>query len=251
MMKKLLFACLMLFSGSIYSQVLIHAHNDYEKPEPLFNALRNEAFTIEADVYLVNGKLLVAHDRVDIDSGRSLSSLYLDPIDSLFKLNGNRISKNPAYRPTLAIDIKSEGEKCIHAIIALIKTRPGTFDRTVNKNAVQVFISGDRGEIAKWSTYPRYIMFDGRPSENYNTSTLNKVITISESYGRYYQQGQLRKDSLIAMIRRSHQQNKLVRIWGAPDFPETWKLFRSLGIDIINTDKVRACREFLQSYSNK
>src|SRR5687768_13787 len=71
-MKHLLFAAFLLLTGELVAQVLIHSHNDYEKPEPLFAALREKAFAIEADVYLVNGQLAVAHDRKDIDPKRNL-----------------------------------------------------------------------------------------------------------------------------------------------------------------------------------
>jgi alkaline phosphatase len=48
------------------------------------------------------------------------------------------------------------------------------------------------------------------------------------------------------MIARAHQRKKLVRLWGAPDMPETWQSFRKMGIDIINTDKVKECQTFFR-----
>src|SRR5256885_2951300 len=54
----------------------MHAHNDYEHPHPLFDALDAGARSVEADVFLVNGKLLVAHSWVDVRPERSLQSLY-------------------------------------------------------------------------------------------------------------------------------------------------------------------------------
>ena len=71
-MKIFLFTAFLLVINQLHAQVLIHAHNDYEKPEPLFNAIREKAFAIEADVYLVNGQLAVAHDRKDINIARGL-----------------------------------------------------------------------------------------------------------------------------------------------------------------------------------
>ncbi len=242
-MKSLFFTALMLIVSIVHGQVLIHSHNDYEKAEPLFNALRHQAFTIEADVYLVGAKLAVAHDRKDIDTNRTLSSLYLDPIDSLFKLNKGRVGRIANYRPTLAIDIKADGPAVLAAIVELVKDKPGVFDRSKNKNAVQIIVSGDRGPIEDWKNYPAYIKFDGRPLENYDAESLAKVVTISESYSRYYRNNQLDTVMLTNMINKAHDQKKLVRIWGAPDIPATWVFFRKLGIDIINTDKVAECRQ--------
>ena len=59
-----------------------HAHNDYEHERPLLDALDHGFASVEADVWLVDGQLLVAHDREDVDfartsgeptSGRSMS----------------------------------------------------------------------------------------------------------------------------------------------------------------------------------
>ena len=38
-----------------------HSHNDYEQKRPLFEALARGICSVEADIWLVNGKLLVAH----------------------------------------------------------------------------------------------------------------------------------------------------------------------------------------------
>ena len=56
-----------------------HAHNDYEHARPLAEALERGFCSVEADVWLVAGKLLVAHDLKDAKPQRTLESLYLDP----------------------------------------------------------------------------------------------------------------------------------------------------------------------------
>lgn len=44
-----------------------HAHDDYEHKRPLFDALDRGFCSVEADVHLVDGQLLVAHIRVQFD----------------------------------------------------------------------------------------------------------------------------------------------------------------------------------------
>jgi hypothetical protein len=58
-----------------------HAHNDYEHDRPLFDALEHGFTSVEADVWLVDGELRVAHDLEDAKPGVTLESLYLDPLD--------------------------------------------------------------------------------------------------------------------------------------------------------------------------
>ena len=53
-----------------------HAHNDYEHTHPLFDALDQGFGSIEPDIYLVNGDLLVAHNRADCRPERNLVKLY-------------------------------------------------------------------------------------------------------------------------------------------------------------------------------
>src|SRR6266550_2676687 len=57
-----------------------HAHNDYEHARPLMDALDRGFCSVEADVWLVNGQLLVAHDLKDARPDRTLQALYLDPL---------------------------------------------------------------------------------------------------------------------------------------------------------------------------
>jgi hypothetical protein len=246
-MKRILFAAFLLLTSELQAQVLIHAHNDYEKPEPLFAALREKAFAIEADVYLVNGELAVAHDRKDIDPKRSLTFLYLKPLDSMMKAHKGFVTTDKKYQPVLVVDIKADGEKVLTELVRLVGEYPGIFDRTTNKNPLYILVSGDRGSIDKWKNYPPAIRFDGRPAEFYDESALLKIVTISESYGKYYRDNKLNTDSLNAMIKRAHSQKKLVRLWGAPDFPATWKEFQAMGVDIMNTDKVAECRQVLSA----
>src|SRR5262245_51794473 len=68
--------------------VLAHAHNDYEHARPLLDALEQNFDSVEADVHLVDGQLLVAHDRKDARADRTLEKLYLDPLGERVKQNG-------------------------------------------------------------------------------------------------------------------------------------------------------------------
>src|SRR6478672_12695010 len=71
-----------------------HAHNDYEHTRPLFDALDQGFCSVEADIYLIDGQLLVAHDRKDVKPDRTLESLYLDPLRERVKANGGRVYKD-------------------------------------------------------------------------------------------------------------------------------------------------------------
>src|SRR2546423_3232250 len=67
-----------------------HAHNDYEHARPLAEALEQGFCSVEADVHLVQGHLLVGHDPRELRPGRTLQSLYLDPLKKRVAENGGR-----------------------------------------------------------------------------------------------------------------------------------------------------------------
>jgi alkaline phosphatase len=243
-MKYLLLNIVSILSCVLSSgQVLIHAHNDYQKQEPLTNAIRNKVFSIEADVYLYNNKLVVAHDKNELPGASTLDSLYLQPIIKLFRKNKGTISKDRKYRPVLMIDIKENSETVFRELIKSLSPDRSVFDRKVNPKAVQIVISGDRGVFSKWNSYPSFIWFDGRPNEAYDSATLQRVAFISDSYLNHINA----EDSttrLEELIKKVHGMNKLLRLWATPDSPASWKRLRQLGIDIINTDKPAECRNY-------
>ena len=79
---KYFFPCLLFFNSCFlsFAQPFIHAHNDYQKKELLTNALLNKVFSIEADIYLSDNRLLVAHEKNELATAKTLDSLYLQPI---------------------------------------------------------------------------------------------------------------------------------------------------------------------------
>jgi hypothetical protein len=59
---------------------MCHSHNDYWRREPLFQAISAGCTGVEADMWLFNDELFVAHTPSGVRRNRTLSTLYLDPI---------------------------------------------------------------------------------------------------------------------------------------------------------------------------
>ena len=55
-----------------------HAHNDYEHARPLLDALDHGFCSVEADIYFVDGQLLVAHERSAVQPARNVAQVLLD-----------------------------------------------------------------------------------------------------------------------------------------------------------------------------
>ena len=93
-----------------------HAHNDYAHQRPLLDALDHGFHSVEADIHLVDGELLVAHDREDCVPGHTLRALYLQPLAERVRRNGGRVHPDGPLEFQLLIDIKSDGEATYRAL---------------------------------------------------------------------------------------------------------------------------------------
>jgi hypothetical protein len=244
-MKSIFLSVLILFSIFTHGQIKIHAHNDYAKPEPLFNALRNKAFTIEADVFLINDRFFVAHTAHEIDSLKTLQSIYINPIIKMFNQNDGQVSPDNDYVFSLVIDIKNRGTESLKKLSYELQNLTKYFDRAMNSKAVQIIISGDRGPIDLWKHYPSFIYFDGRPFEKYDSVTLSKVAMVSDNYNKYAVALPPDIDRIKSITQQIHNWNKPIRFWAAPDNEKAWKLLKDAGVDIINTDRVADCRKWI------
>ena len=106
-----------------------HAHNDSEHARPLFDALEHGFTSVEADVWLVDGKLLVAHDRENAQPVKTLKSLYVDPLDDVVRQNGHSVYPGWDGSLQLLIDIKSDGENTYAAIEQELRKHPALMTR--------------------------------------------------------------------------------------------------------------------------
>ncbi len=220
-----------------------HAHNDYVHQRPLFEALENGFASVEADVYLEGGKLLVAHDRKDIKAERSLEALYLAPLATRIKTNGGWVyPKSPALFWVL-IDVKEKGpevyaelkkELAIHPELAWSKER----------QAVRFVISGERPIEQMIPDAGMFAGLDGRLTEMDRGFTSEFMPWVSESWTSHFKW--LGKDvmpsdqaeKLRATVARIHAQGRKVRFWGALDNENFWKTQWEAGIDFLNIDRL-------------
>ena len=105
-----------------------HAHNDYRHERPLLDALDNGFGSVEADVYLRDGELLVGHDPWELKPDRTLERLYLAPLAARVKANDGRVHRG-VDRFWLFIDIKTDGKNCYAALqkqLQALQTAPTT-----------------------------------------------------------------------------------------------------------------------------
>jgi len=237
-----------------------HAHNDYEHTRPLLDALEQGFCSVEADIYLVDEKLLVAHERSQTKPEKTLQALYLDPLRDRVKKNRGRVYPGgPEF--TLLIDLKTDW----HAIYPVLRQVLNnytdvltTFDgSTKDTNAITVIVSGNRSLKMFHGEKVRFAAYDGSLADLESEAPACLIPWISSSWYSSFKwrgSGEMpgeEKEKLQNIVTKAHQHGRKVRFWGAPDNAAFWRELRGEGVDLINTDDLKGVREFLQQLENK
>jgi alkaline phosphatase len=230
-----------------YSTANAHSHNDYEQPLAFETALRAGFGSIEADIFLVDGKLIVAHDKEQLKRMLTLDSLYLLPLQKYIRANRGYVYKDTGRALQLMIDIKSEPIPTLSRLVEKLKT----FPVLVNAGSLHIVISGNRPPPSEFKNWPSWIMFDGELNKDYSKEQLNKIAMLSDNFARYSKwngEGEMAQpdlDAIKSLISKVHSLHKKIRFWNAPDNLNAWKTFIALGVDYLNTDHIEAISDFL------
>ncbi|WP_432053793.1 phosphatidylinositol-specific phospholipase C/glycerophosphodiester phosphodiesterase family protein [Streptomyces sp. bgisy022] len=241
-----------------------HAHNDYEHPRPLFDALDHRFGSVEADVFLVDGRLLVAHDPEDLDPSRTLESLYLEPLAARVRAQGGSVHRGH-HRPfQLLIDLKTEGASTYHALHRRLRRHRHLFTTfahgRVLPGPVTAVVSGDRGAREPLAAQRvRHAFYDGRLSDLDGRAPASFIPLISDNWNLHFTwQGTgpfpaAERRRLRAIVHAAHTRGRRVRFWATPDQPgpardALWRALADAGVDHLNTDDLAGLRSFLDRY---
>ena len=233
-----------------------HAHNDYEHKRPLFDALECGFCSVEADIWLVDGKLLVAHDRNQVKPERTLQALYLDPLRERARRNGGRVYPN-GPEVTLLVDVKSDAGKTYTALREVLKEYSDLLtvfrSGSTTTNSVAVIISGNRARGMMGDETVRYAALDGRLEDLDSNAPSHFIPLVSESWTKIFKwrgagpMPNVEKQTLRQTVTKAHAQARKVRFWATPDQPKVWKELLDAGVDLVNADDLAGLQAFLLS----
>ena len=236
--------------------VRVHAHNDYQHTRPLLDALSHGFCSVEADVYLVDGRFLVAHTRSQVKAERTLEGLYLDPLQERVRKNGGHVYPNgPEF--TLLIELKGDWRTDYPPLREVLKRYAGmltTFDQGGrHTKAIRVIITGHRSREMLAGETVRYASLDGDLPDLNTSDSADLIPWISSNWFQTFTwrgtgtMPQAEKTKLKEIVAKAHQQGRLVRFWGAPDRPTFWAEIYADGVDLINTDDLAGAEQFLRA----
>lgn len=235
-----------------------HAHNDYVHQRPLLDALERGFNSVEADIHLVGGQLLVAHSRDSVDASRTLESLYLAPLRTYVQSHGGRAYAGDMPL-TLLIDVKSDAEGSYVVLDSLLRRYADLFTihagGEVVAGPVVAIVSGERAIGTMRRARVRFAGIDGRIADlAVNTRATSAVMPlVSDSWERITKwkgvgevPANVRRD-LARVVQLAHQHGQRVRFWGTPDTEVVWQLLLDANVDLIGADDLDRLRIFLAS----
>ena len=244
----LLFALFYCLSFEVTAQKQrIHSHNDYLRKEPFYEAFKAGCASIEADIFLKEGNLYVAHEEKSIQSNLTFATLYLEPLSKIYR---QKRFKNSNIQ--LLIDLKTAAEPTLKALVSEIEKYPELFENKRSRMKISFVISGNRPKPSEYKVFPAYIKFDCQELESLDQLDKDRVALVSfsfQKFSKWYGSGNLSEEDrskISAVVNKVHSIHKRIRFWGTPDTEKAWQIFSELGIDYINTDKPSACGAYFK-----
>ncbi|MFJ3307660.1 phosphatidylinositol-specific phospholipase C/glycerophosphodiester phosphodiesterase family protein [Streptomyces sp. NPDC086549] len=242
-----------------------HAHNDYEHPRPLFDALDHRFGSVEADIFLVDDQLLVAHDVSELDPTRTLESLYLDPLAARVKANRGSVYRG-WHRPLqLLIDIKTEGSSTYLELDRHLQRYQHLFTTfahgCVHPGPVTAVISGDRAARTPMEAQTvRRAFYDGRLTDLGTSAPASFIPLISDNWTLNFTWlgdgpfPDAERQKLRSIIQAAHARGQRVRFWATPDVAgpardALWSELLAADVDYFNTDDLAGLEAFLDAHA--
>jgi hypothetical protein len=236
-------------SVKAYTTAQAHSHNDYERKRAFLDAYEQQFGSVEADIFLVNDSLFVAHNLKDIKASALFRHCIRTHFEQVQKNEGSIYSQKDVPLQLL-IDLKTSGEETLAALIRELEPHQQVL---APAGLVKIVVSGNVPDPSSFEKYPPYIYFDGRPEVTYTPAQLAHIGLISQAFQKYSSwngEGPLpekEKKNIQRMITQTHDLGKKVRIWATPDNINSWKTMMTLGVDYLNTDKVREMGDYLRT----
>ncbi|MFE7834532.1 phosphatidylinositol-specific phospholipase C/glycerophosphodiester phosphodiesterase family protein [Streptomyces sp. NPDC057474] len=243
-----------------------HAHNDYEHPRPLLDALDHRFGSVEADIFLVGDQLLVAHDATDLDPTRTLESLYLDPLAARVRANHGSVYRAHRGPLQLLIDIKTEGSSTYLELDRHLRRYRHLFTTyahgRVHPGAVTAVISGDRAaRVPMEAQTVRRAFYDGRLADlvSATPAPASFIPLISDNWTlNFTWQGvgpfpEAERAKLRTIVSTAHGRGQTMRFWATPDLAgpareALWGELVAADVDHLNTDDLAGLEAFLDAH---
>ncbi len=233
------------------------SHNDYWREHPLFDALSFRFNCVEADLWLIDGELYVAHDRPEPSPSITFVQMYLNPLAAYISAQGGKVYPDGDRPFYLMVDCKTPGEPLYEVLREQMKPYAHLFcglkDGVYEEGAVLLFLSGDKPAATVSAEQTRLVFLDGRLEDLGKGIPPTVSPILSDNYGAFFtwrgkgtsaggdsdEMPAAELQRMRDLIARVHAEGKLFRWWGAPDTEQFKRFFISEGVDLIGADDLK------------
>lgn len=267
--KRLILSILMvpfLFIGTACKKNTVNAeyikyamsHNDFAQSKPLYDAVSNGFACVEADIFLENGDLFVAHIKAEIKKENTFRTMYLEPIKELVA-EGKYTNEKPIY---IYVNNKTQGQT-----IAELYKQLGEYKHMLARcdydgyhpGPVKV-ICGKLADIKGEAV--QYLFGEGRLKNLDIDVPATSVIMINERWGDVFKwQGKgdmpLEEELYLRKIaKQAKKKGQLLRFWET-DFPDSevrkniWTKLIDCGVGLISTDFLQELSGLAEEMRNR
>jgi len=230
-------------SSKNYTVADAHSHNDYKNSIPFYRAYSAGFGSIEADVFAVNGQLMVAHEEKEITPSRSLKLMYIDPLIE-------KLKEDTLRRLRLLIEIKKDYTVTLPLVMEELKPLSQYFSYPGHPGRLSIVMTGKVPPGPVMLNYPAWLNFDVDHID-FTKQQLTKIGLVSVPFKRYSKwngSGEIDQQSIIRLngiIDSTHAIGKKIRFFGDPDTKTCWITLIRLGADVIGTDHINELADFL------
>jgi len=228
-----------------------YAHNDYQNPRPLLDALELGFRGVEADVFRVGTELVVGHDRGTLRPARTLSRLYLEPLRDRQRVCGYVLADSTQF--FLNIELKEVDRVGFEYLLAQLRQFEELFRAGDGASAVQVTLVGwwPSPDSVAWPDYLRVqLAIDRQPA----TAPVNgaPVGLVSLDYGnmvKWSGRGVVppaAEQTLAAAREMASPRSVPIRVHHAPVDEVIYEWLLSQGVALIGTEASPRARSMLQ-----
>jgi hypothetical protein len=231
------------------------SHNDYWRSRPVFDALSNGFTHIEADVYLRGDRLVVCHLPPLFNRRNTLERLYLEPIFNYIE-ERKELPQTAMDTLVLMIDIKSASDKTVRALQKILEPYRSILsssrDNVVKKGNLTIVLTGRIPSGIPYDSAGQFFFMDDNLEKIDSNTRSNHLYPLASCrYSRILKwrgRGLLplkERLKLTALVAKAHREGRKVRLWAAPEKQTVWQELVNCGVDLINTDRLPAVRDFL------
>lgn len=228
----------------------IHSHNDYQQKHPLWDALDQGLSSVEADIWIKHGQLLVSHMGWTWSFKGSLEDLYLKPLQALIDKRGSVYGDGRPF--ILWIDIKENQAALENELERTLLKYPMLTEFTdddVKQGPVTVILTGKAGPKIFYADHSavRHACRDSKIYNDLDPLADRRWLWYSLKWSSWMND----PVQLAALVSKIHAKGRKVRFWDVPTSEAVWRESLKAGADLVGADDLPRVRAFLDKLGNE